>query len=109
MDTGSKEKKWIEKFKEVFLVKETGAPIIWLSKQIVMWGTIDIGFNFTCGVNKVYSRGIKEGNLYKVLKLKEGKFEERRLIAIYIENRVMGMDIINEWEIEKITNNINRE
>lgn len=61
-----------------------------------MWGTIDIGFNFTCGVNKAYSRGIKEGYLYKVLKLKEGKFEGRRLIAIYIENRVMGMDIINE-------------
>lgn len=56
-----------------------------------MWGTIDIGFNFTCGVNtKSIQQGIKEGNLYKVLKLKEENLKRERLIAIYIENRVMA-------------------
>lgn len=59
MDIGSKGKKWIEKLEEVFFVKEIEYLVIWLSNiENVIWEIVDNGFNFRCGINKVYSRGI---------------------------------------------------
>lgn len=71
MNEYSKQKREIKWEIGGFLNKETESSRIWLDNiENVAWRALDNGLNFSCGINKTYSRGIEEGNLHKIMKLK---------------------------------------